>query len=263
MENFYDRLMLELAPLGVSNINQLSRELGYSRADKLYRLEKDRTARPSFEVIQDITKKFVTIDLKYLLTGERSLDYKENEKTILRNLAEPRMPYVISTDNQGKENILLVPHYAQAGYANGYNDPEYLETLPSYRLPKIDNGTFRMFEVKGHSMTPTLHDGAMAVGEWCESLDDIKDDMVYIIVTKNDGIVIKRAINRIKKYGNLYLKSDNRSEFPAFTMQPDEINEIWKWKGAFIFSIPNPADIYDRITDLEAEMLHIKSTFSK
>ncbi len=38
--------------------------------------------------------------------------------------------------------------------------------------------------------------------------------------------VVKRVINRIKKYNNLLLKSDNQREYPNLNIAPQEIIEI-------------------------------------
>jgi len=211
-------------------------------------------------------KQKLDVDVNWLLTGEGSMFLNKEGwvKPSTHNFVRDSMtPYVISANAQGEENVILVPHYAQAGYLDGYGDPEYLEMLPSYRLPLLNNGTFRMFEVKGHSMTPTLHDSSIAVGEWCENFTDIQDDQIYIVVTKDDGIVIKRLLNRIDKYGNLYLKSDNRSEYPSYTIKPEDVVELWKLKTAFVFNFSNPADLYDRVTDLESEMMQLRAVLVK
>jgi phage repressor protein C with HTH and peptisase S24 domain len=242
---------------------KFAEDLGISEVAVSNYMKKDRV--PNTDVLLKIKQLFEDVDLNWLLTGDKMLN---NQKHLVNYVGESELKYnslprVISTDTQGEENILMVPQYAQAGYLDGYGDPEYLETLPSYRLPKINNGTFRMFEVKGHSMNPTLHDGSIAVGEWCESLNSIVDDAIYIVVTKDDGIVIKRVLNRVNKYNNLYLKSDNRAEYPAYTITPDQVVEIWKLKTAFLFNFSNPANMYDRLTDLEAEMMHLKQVINK
>jgi hypothetical protein len=210
---------------------------------------------PSLDIISAIANKFETIDLHWLLKGGE----------IVKNVSEEPAPYyrtpkMITVDSQGQENVLMVPVAAQAGYLNGYDDPIYLSELPSYRLPKVDNGTYRMFEVKGHSMHPTIHSGSVAVGEWCENWEqDMKDNSIYILVSKDDGITIKRCINRIAKYGNIYAKSDNRREYPSFPVKPEELLEVWKLKTALIFDFQDPADLYDRVSDLEAEIMHLKA----
>lgn len=256
MSDFGKRLLSVLKEHQMSQ-KTMGERLGVTNVSINNYIKRERL--PSADVLIKIKGLFPDLDLGWLLTGEKK--YIQEPKLSYFN--EPKTPYVISATPEGNENVIMVPHYAQAGYLNGYGDPEYLEMLPSYRLPKLTNGTFRMFEVKGHSMNPTLHDGAIAVGEWCESYKDIIDDQVYIVVTKNDGIVIKRVLNRIHKYGNLYLKSDNRIEYPSFSVKPNEIVELWKLKTAFLFNFSNPADMYDRVTDLEAEIMQIKNLLNK
>ncbi len=157
-----------------------------------------------------------------------------------------------------KNNVVLVPNKAAAGYLLGYGDTEFVQSLPTFSLPNIQNGTFRMFQVSGHSMYPTISDGCYVVGEWIENWADIKDNRVYVIVS-DDGILIKRVLNRLKKYDNLYLKSDNRKEYPNISLKPHEIKEIWAVKMHLSFDLPDPSVLYDRMNDLEAEIEHVKS----
>jgi len=221
--------------------------------------------KPNAEALAQIKQTFGDINLTWLITGEGDMEERIQAYAIAHEEKEPyskgdRMPSVLTVDSHGNENILMVPVPAQAGYLQGFEDPAFLSSLPSYRLPKLQNGTFRMFEVKGHSMYPTIHSGAIAVGEWCENwYQDIKDNNIYIIVSKEDGIVIKRVLNRLDKYGNLFLKSDNRAEFPSYPIKSDDIVEIWTLKTAFIFDFQDPADLHHRVGDLEAELLQIKS----
>jgi len=170
-----------------------------------------------------------------------------------------RMPKVVTVDKSGKDNIVLVPAKASAGYLVGYGDPEFLQSLPTYNLPNLNNGTFRMFPVSGNSMFPTLTNGCFVVGEWVENLIDIKDNRIYVIVSEN-GIVVKRVLNRINRYNNLYLKSDNSKEYPNESLEPNQIIEVWAVKMQLSFEFPDPTDhVYDRVIDLEAEIEHIKS----
>jgi phage repressor protein C with HTH and peptisase S24 domain len=174
-----------------------------------------------------------------------------------------KMPKVVTVDKQGNDNIVLVPVKAAAGYLLGYGDPSFINTLPTFNLPNINNGTFRMFQVSGHSMYPTISDGSYVVGEWVENLvKDVKDNRIYIIVG-DDGILIKRVLNRLKKYGNLYLKSDNRKEYPNISLEAEQIKEVWAVKMHLSFELPDPAILYDRVSDLEAEMEHLKQQLKK
>ena len=235
---------------------------GFLDSDKLESAVSDKFLAKIIATYDDLS-------LNWLVTGNQPmLNHKitdqVNEESPAPYYTKGQMPKVISVSPEGDENIIMVPVPAQAGYLDGFGDPEFLESLPSYRLPTLNNGTFRIFEVKGHSMFPTIHSGALAVGEWCENWeDDIKDNQIYIIVSKEDGIVVKRCLNRIKKYNNLYLKSDNRREYPSYPIKPEDILEVWTLKTAFIYDFQDPADMYDRVNDLEARLMHVETTMPK
>ncbi|WP_417366811.1 S24 family peptidase [Flavobacterium beibuense] len=233
---------------------------------------KSKNTSVNSDVVARISAKYPDISIEWLLHGigqaEISATYNTQDE-IVTNVIEPsatytRMPNVITTDEKGRENVVLVPVRAQAGYLNGYGDPQYISKLPVYSLPNIQNGTFRMFQVNGHSMFPTLHNGSYVVGQFVENwVKDIKDDRVYIIVSKNDGVIVKRCLNRIKKYNNIYCKSDNRKEYPSFAVEPEDIIEIWEYKMHLGFELSNPADLYDRVSDLEAEVYFLKDKITK
>jgi phage repressor protein C with HTH and peptisase S24 domain len=171
-----------------------------------------------------------------------------------------RVPMVITTDAQNRDNVVLVPVKAQAGYLTGFDNAKFIKTLPSYRLPNIDNGVFRMFQVAGDSMYPTLTKNSYVVGQFVEDwISGIRDNRVYVVVSQEDGVIVKRVINRISKYNNLMCKSDNRRGFPTINLLPSAISEVWEVKLHLNFDLPDPSDVYDRVTDLEVEFEMLKS----
>ena len=180
------------------------------------------------------------------------------------NELSSKIPEVVTVDAAGNDNVALVPEKAAAGYLKGHGDPKFIQKLPAYHFPNLKNGTYRMFQMLGHSMYPTLCDGSFVVGQWVENwLNDIKDDYIYVIVSKIDGILIKRVLNRIEKYGHLYCKSDNRKEYPSFQINPKDVIEIWEYKMHLSFDLPNPADLQDRVNDIEAKILFLESRMKK
>lgn len=210
----------------------------------------------------------VSIDLVSLLSSEYgfSLDWLINGEGEMKSNQQPshpklesKTPQVITIDKYNEDNIVMVPVKAQAGYLNGYADPKFIKKLPTYNLPNLRNGIFRMFQVSGFSMIPTLHHHSIVVGQFVEDwANDIKDNRIYILVTKEHGIVVKRCLNRIEKYGTLYCKSDNRKEFPSFSLETPYISEIWEVKMALLHDLSDPADLHDKVNDLESELLYIK-----
>ena len=171
------------------------------------------------------------------------------------------MPKVVTVDRDGNDNILYVPVKARAGYLSGYGDPEFIETLPTFRLPGLNNATFRMFEVDGPSMAPNVLHGDRIIGEWIESLDKIRDNRVHVVVHKG-GVAVKRVLNRIKERGKLYLKSDtiaHRHEFPTLEIDPEDIKEIWYGRLKISSDFTEPAEVYHRLADLEVDVMEMKN----
>ena len=171
------------------------------------------------------------------------------------------IPRIITADTSGYENITHVPIKARAGYLLGYGDADFIESLPSYNLPFLRGGTFRSFEVEGHSMKPTILHKDYVVGMWVEGIKDIRENRVHIVITKNDGILIKRVLNRIETRGKLYLKSDsitNKSDYPTIEIDPSEISEIWYSRLRFTPDFSEPSEIYTRFHDMELDLLDIK-----
>ena len=178
-------------------------------------------------------------------------------------LNEPENPYsratnprIITVNEHGIDNILFVPVKAQAGYLSGYADKEYIETLPSFRMPGLSNATYRMFEVAGISMSPTLSHGDRVIAEWVPNFDEIRENRVHVIVHAS-GVAVKRVINRVKEREMIYLKSDtltHRSDYPLLEVHPEDIREIWYVRMRVTPDLREPSELYTRVTDLEINM---------
>ena len=225
------------------------------------------------ETLNSILNAFPKYNPTWILTGkgEKLVDNLLINETGGDTVKEPnrasynQSPTVITVDSHNQDNIVLVPIKAKAGYLKGWSDPNYIKKLPTFRMPGLNNGVFRMFEVSGNSMFPTLPDRSFVVGSFVENwVTDIKDNQIYVVVSNKieDGLV-KRCINKIKKYNNLICKSDNRRQYPTQSIHPEDIMEIWEVKLHLNFSIPDPADIYDRVNDLEGEVLSLKEIVKK
>jgi transcriptional regulator with XRE-family HTH domain len=177
-----------------------------------------------------------------------------------------RMPQVITVDHSGEENVIMVPVRARAGYLNGYGDPEFVSHLPTYRLPFINHGTYRMFEVGGLSMHPTLEDKDIIITKFVENLHEIRDDRVYVVLTKQDGVVVKRVLNRIQTDNSLILKSDNikhREEYPPIVVSPEDVLEIWYAVAYMSRYMRSPTEMYTRVIDLEGRLTLLEHELRK
>ncbi|WP_428331135.1 helix-turn-helix domain-containing protein [Mucilaginibacter sp.] len=160
----------------------------------------------------------------------------------------------ISVDKDDNENIELVPMKASAGYLNGYADPEYVSKLPKFYLPMFKQGTYRAFEIKGDSMLP-LVSGTIIIGEYLENWGDVKPAETYVIISKSDGIVYKRAGNKFKDTKKLKLISDN-PVYEPYEINGEDVLEIWKAK-AYISThlpLPTPEPTLESLNTMMAQM---------
>jgi phage repressor protein C with HTH and peptisase S24 domain len=126
----------------------------------------------------------------------------------------------------GRTDIPFVPVKAAAGYLNGYADPEFVDELNTFTLPMLAGGDYRAFEIVGDSMMPTPS-GSVIVGERIQSLEDIKANQTYIVVSKTEGIVYKRMMKNNRQKNKFTLVSDNPSYQP-YMVNAEDIVEVWQ-----------------------------------
>jgi transcriptional regulator with XRE-family HTH domain len=137
-------------------------------------------------------------------------------------LAKRRQQKMMSAD---RNLIHFVPIKAAAGYLAGYADTEFIDELNTFTLPMLNGGNYRAFEIIGDSMLPTPS-GSIIVGEKVDTLEDIKNNMAYIVVSRNEGIVYKRVVKNNKAKNKLTLVSDN-PQYQPYQVNADDVVEVW------------------------------------
>ena len=221
--------------------------------------EEDR-AEPKYDLLKKIAE-FFDLTIDEFINESISDSWKPKLKSQGSNLRI----LSISVDKDDKENIEMVPVKASAGYLNGFSDPEYIKDLPKFQLPLpfLKQGTFRAFEILGDSMLP-IQSGSIILAEYLDNWNDVKVGETYIVISKNEGVVYKRAGNKFKENKELKLVSDNKLYDP-YTISSDEILEIWKAK-AFISSTlpdPTPEPSIETLSSMMAQMQKSISQLNK
>jgi phage repressor protein C with HTH and peptisase S24 domain len=90
----------------------------------------------------------------------------------------------------------------------------------------LTGGQYRAFEIIGDSMMPTPS-GSIIVGEKVESMDDVKNNHAYIVVSRNEGIVYKRIVKNNRTKNKITLVSDNPSYQP-YQVNTEDVIELWQ-----------------------------------
>ena len=219
--------------------------------------------------VAEILLKYPDVSPEWLLTGNGEMLRSEEATELIKKpprveIIEPikvegrnLMPKVVVVDDEDNDRIPLVSVKAQAGYLEGYEDCNYIEELPTYSLPEMRNGTFRMFQVNGFSMYPTLQDGSYVIGEFVENWEWLSDNRVCVVVTERDGVIVKRVINRAKERGFLYCKSDNR-DYKHIKVMLEDVKEIWECKAHISFEFLDPITNYQKIAELEVNVSELQ-----
>jgi transcriptional regulator with XRE-family HTH domain len=147
-----------------------------------------------------------------------------------KDLSESKGNYIARRRTQklsaGRTDIPFVPVKAAAGYLAGYSDPEFIDELNTFTLPMLAGGDYRAFEIVGDSMMPTAS-GSVIVGEKVESLEEIKTNNTYIVVSKSEGIVYKRMAKNNRSKNKYTMISDNPAYQP-YTVAAEDIVEVWQ-----------------------------------
>ena len=241
---------------------QFSQKIGIKRS--LVGAYEEGRAEPGYDNLIKMAELFkVTLDnmITHDFKNTASLPTTPSATSSNKNLKV----LAITVDKDDKENIELVPQKAAAGYLNGFSDPQYIESLPKFQLPMLNNGTFRAFEITGDSMLP-LSSGSIVIGKYTEYISDIKNGKTYVLVTKQEGVVYKRVFNYLTDHGKIHLVSDNKA-YSSYNINPEDVLEIWEAKAYISIQFPDPKDADELsleklagiVLDLQQEVIKLKN----
>lgn len=171
-----------------------------------------------------------------------------NENTNAKHLAEihyplesedDENPYIELPNGQMMMLVPLVNEYARNGYLAGFADPEYIESLPKHPLivNKRHSGKYMAFESVGDSMFDGSHesieDGDIVTGRdlprhhW-QNRFHINQYKKWVIVTKNDGVLVKQITKHDFETGIIVCHSLNpdKDRYPDFELHLDEVDKM-------------------------------------
>ena len=203
----------------------------------------NRVSQPGMDVLLQFSD-YYKVAIDTLL----KVDLSKLSETQLRQLEHGEDVYLrggnlrilASTVNaRNQENIELVPVKAQAGYTNGFADPEYIGALQVFQLPFLSGEKkYRTFQLQGDSMLP-IPEQAWVTGEYVLDWKELKTGEACVVLTMDDGIVFKIIENRIEEEGKMILYSLNPLYEP-YDLHVSEIREVWKFIHFISHEIPEP-----------------------
>lgn len=232
---------------GYKSVNDFALNgLEYTHSEKINRL-KGENAKPSFDILKDISNKFEKVNLNWLINDVGNMLYDETKsKKNVVNLNDHTIDHKIDHKPEVKKlwsfpekekgermlpvplgsglGVPLIPIDAMAGYGQGdttvldYETSRYM--VPEFEELHVDF----MISVKGSSMYPKYNSGDIVA---CKKLvlNDIffQWNKVYVLDT-TQGALIKR-IKKGSDKDHILLVSDNLSYDP-FEIHLNKIRAI-------------------------------------
>lgn len=163
-----------------------------------------------------------------------------------------RIPYYEQLRRQKSERseilVPLIAQKAQAGYAKGYEQTDYMNALEKFALPPGVHGAgalWSYFEVDGDSMEPTFYAGDMVLASMLpyEDWDDIKNFGVYVVLA-GDRLVLKRVYRKSRDMWVFI--SDNEEQYPQQLVPVSSVQQVWTFRRHIRSKAAPPKDF--RIT---------------
>lgn len=200
----------------------------------------EKKVQPPFKVLIRIAEHFhVSIDamVRYNLSKLSGFQLSQIDKGYDIDITGSQLRLLtVSVNNDGDENIEMVPVKAQAGYTSSYGDLDFISSLPRFQLPFLPaDKTYRCFQIKGDSMLP-VPEGAWVTCSYIQDWKSIKNGTPCIIVTRDEGIVFKIVYNQIGENRKLLLVSSNR-QYKPYELAMQKIAEIWKFETYNAFEV--------------------------
>lgn len=221
------------------NLKFLRTRRKISQLDLAHSLEITRTTlagyekkvQPPFPVLIRMTEYFnISLDalVRYNLKELSEFQLRQIEKGFDVDVTGQKLRLLtISLDQEGKENIEMVPVKAQAGYTASYGDPDFFASLPKFQLPFLKkHKTYRSFQIEGESMLP-ITPGSWVTCSYIQDWTSVKDATPCIVVTVDDGIVFKVVYR--KSETELLLVSTN-TKFKPYELAMNKVVELWKFE---------------------------------
>ncbi|MGD9929323.1 MAG: XRE family transcriptional regulator [Mangrovibacterium sp.] len=208
----------------------LAAKLGLTRA-KLAAIEAGNTKSPQPTDYLNFSE-FFKISIDTLL----KIDLSKLGELKIRELEAGNDVYIrggnlrvlaISVDRSNNENVEYVPVKAKAGYMAGYNDPEFIASLPKYSLPNLPaDGTFRIFPSTGDSMLP-VPESSDIIAQYVPDWTIIKADTPCIVILKGQQDFVFKLVT-VNADGTILLKSLN-PVYKPYAVVTDDVLEIWRF----------------------------------
>jgi transcriptional regulator with XRE-family HTH domain len=210
--------------------------------------------KPATEVVQSANQ---SANLSANQSPSNKTKRTKNEAAVIP-MTQARV--IVATQDTGRNSTFsFINRKAAANYLTGFESQEYFEHLSAALLPPDLVGYSGrqgiIMEIVGDSMQGKFYDGDYVACLRLEphEYDQIRDGECFIVVSHSHGIQFKRIKNRLKKYGFIRCKSDNRRHQP-FKVYAEDLIELWRFQLHLSPDASNPNEtLYGKLDHIEEQ----------
>jgi len=201
--NTKERLLSFLSFLKIGQ-NKFAKQCGFSES-----LISNSKGSIGSEVLNKIISKYPELNINWLLTGEGEMLKSNTEISELKGKFVP-----------------LIPIEAAAGFPGEDFPGVRYEDCEQYYVPEFQmSGVEFVIRVSGSSMYPKYSNGDVLA---CKKINDVlffQWGKVYVI-DSSQGSLVKRVFEDKENPDNLLLISDNKENYPAFSIPKSDIRSL-------------------------------------
>ena len=191
-----------------------------------------KAIREKLDISQEEFAKLLGVSSRTVQNWERGKTIPDSKREMLLNLANGNkssplkpMPY-FGGDDGSVVSLPLIPLDALAGLPGDDNDGVLFDNYERYTIPEFSaKGAQYLIRVSGTSMLPKYNNGDILA---CRKIDEItffQWGKVYVMDTRQ-GMLVKKVLPDKSNPDNVLCVSENKSEFPPFSLPKEEIRSL-------------------------------------
>lgn len=194
---------------------------------QIYDLQSGKTKRISASIGNKILSINPNYNLSWLLTGEGNMLNNSS------NAKEMGSVYSVSEKDDEVVTVDFVPISAHATFIENLeiNSSEFdkISFVPNSSAERLDAEKYKVFEVEGSSMSPTLADGALILAKEIPEKSWHYAEGVVVAVY-SEFVVVKRVLKNDLLSGNTLVLGSDNEKYGQMTIPLSDIRAIYKAK---------------------------------
>ena len=168
---------------------------------------------------------------------------------VFNNSYEQAAGVPVVSEQPAAQPVPLVMQYQFSEYQQRHQQADFINRLPTMRLPTLPTGNYRAFEADADFVMP----GALLVGQFIRNWFDIVDGRLYVLLLHHQGLVCRRIFNQVKVKGTLLLTAD-KATVASREVPLKDVLEVWEIRAFFSQQLPEPPPNQERLRQLVEEL---------